>query len=320
MSAERDGQEEGAGDLDADTRKGKFDDGGGGQSNRARPEDLDGWEDKLNSLKKAVEDMHIEAAQDGQYMAYTKEHDRIERVKEADDVAVYRRLQNSLGGLNTVRNQIANMFLTQTMSRWIPDREEGRVNGRALCKVKAGYKNVFREKYVARDTDTAVTFLVDCSGSMSCDDRIGDAFKAVVLFMEVLKQTKIKYEVLGYSTDAKQHFEGNWRHEERYGRVEGLRTYILKEFDEPLSAKVQRRISNYNSIQRLNNCDPESVKIAHDRLLPRPERRKILFVLTDGISWQLWQHEVRRKILEGALPGDPPGQAGGTGGHRDRGS
>lgn len=42
------------------------------------------------------------------------------------------------------------------------------------------------------------------------------------------------------------------------------------------------KIANFDNLARKQNCDPCSVRAAHDRLAVRPEKRKVLFVLTDG--------------------------------------
>jgi cobaltochelatase CobT len=117
-------------------------------------------------------------------------------------------------------------------------------------------------------------------------NRIRTAMQAVVLFLETLKATSIKAEVLGYTTGPSQHWYSDGMELSfgacPYGRVEQLLTYVIKDFNEPYNAKIKRRISNYGDVRLKENCDPENVKIAYDRLRQRPEKRKILFVLSDG--------------------------------------
>ena len=246
-------------------------------------DELDDWSDDMDSLKEEIEQVHKGALEDGKYMVWDKSHDVIVPVPEGRNTNVFKKLKESLGGLNTMKGKMANMFLTRVASKWINDREEGKINGKALARVKTGYRNVYREKFRSRETDTAITFLVDFSGSMH-GFRIENAMRAVVLFLETLKATKIKSEVLGYTCgnvpDSDKWYEE--KNKSFYGRVESLRTLVIKEFNEPYGQKVQKRISNYRNVGMHNNNDPDSVKIAYDRIRRRPEKRKVLFVLTDG--------------------------------------
>jgi cobaltochelatase CobT len=110
--------------------------------------------------------------------------------------------------------------------------------------------------------------------------RLKGAMQAVVMFLETLQATKIKSEVLGYTTEGVS--KGADRAAGRYGRVEDLITYVIKDFNEPFGTRIKKRISNYENVTLSQNCDPDNVKIAYDRLKARPEKRKILFVLSDG--------------------------------------
>jgi cobalamin biosynthesis protein CobT len=243
-------------------------------------DDLGDFEDPLERLKQDLEDAHTQAMCDGEYLVLDSSEDILEHIKPAETTKDYTILKNSLGSLNTVKAKIAAMFLARTASRWMNDREEGKINGRSLCRVKAGYRNIYREKYISKDTDTAITFLVDWSGSMS-GDRIVNAMRAVVMFLEVLANSKIKSEVLAYTTSG--HMGGvDVPNRNRYGRVERLVTWILKDFSEPLNNLVKKRIGAFKGAKLSQNCDPENVVIAYKRLMQRPEKRKILFVLSDG--------------------------------------
>jgi cobalamin biosynthesis protein CobT len=255
--------------------------------------DLEDFEDDLDKLKDEIERKHDDALRGREYMPFSTEGDmvitiedyikkkggrgRYERYSWTDNTRTFDRLKRELGPLNTIKAKICNLFNTRVASKWICDREQGKINNRVLARVKTGNRNVFREKYVSRETDTAISFLVDFSGSMS-GSRLKSAMQAVIMFLETLQATKIKSEVLGYTTDGmcKGAVRGN------YGRVENLVTYIIKDFNEPYNTKVKKRISNYQNVTLSQNCDPDNVKIAYDRLKARPERRKILFVLSDG--------------------------------------
>jgi cobaltochelatase CobT len=254
----------------------------------------DKGEELESELNSAVNDMKYSDA----YRVFSTEGDFVKTAPEGY-IGTFAGLKNSLGNLNTVRAKFTQLFKTQTAARWTGDRDRGRINNKALARVATGNRRVFKEKYTSKDLDTAVTFLVDFSGSMEKDkysDRIGDAMKAVVLFLETLNSIGIKSEVLGYSTRGP--CPGYSAYSPGYGRIEKLATYVFKSFDEPYNKKVQKRIAGYNSIIKSQNCDPCSVRVAHDRIAARKESRKVLFVLTDGIVQNLGDNRKGRKELK----------------------
>jgi cobalamin biosynthesis protein CobT len=96
----------------------------------------------------------------------------------------------------------------------------------------------------------------------------------VILFLETLKLTGIKSEVLAYTTrGAFRKSTGDTLY--TYSRREKLYTGIFKSHDEVYGSKVKARIANFGNVARKENCDPCSVRVAHDRLVNRREKRKI---------------------------------------------
>jgi len=251
-------------------------------------EELDKYKDIGDLAKGELEEAHMKAMENmNSYMILDASQDKEEKVRPAEQIWGFNEIKKKLAGMNVMRAKVGTLFQTRVASRWQNDREQGKVNGRSLPRVETGYKNVFREKYVSRDTDTAITFLVDFSGSMSGGARIHQAMRAVVLFLETLNSAKIKSEVLGYTAEElygrgellKEMSHGEYQ---QYGRVEKLITYVFKEFNEPYNTTVKKRIANYRTLPMSENCDGDSVLVAYSRIIKRREKRKIIFVLTDG--------------------------------------
>lgn len=244
-------------------------------------------------------DMLAEVAKEnlkaGGYSVFSTEYDRIEPVNEASSDYVYRRLRDGLGSLNTMRGKVARAFQSEKAIRWEGDRDRGKINNRALFKVAVGSNRVFKQRVESRHVDTAATFLVDFSGSMQnyagSISRIERAMSAVVLFLESLEQAGVASEVLGYTTGevCKEYFEQAVRERaynpfrsDTYGRIENLLTFVFKGFNERMSARIRRRISAYEGCEMNENCDADSLRVAYERIMQRKERRKVIFVLTDG--------------------------------------
>ncbi len=216
----------------------------------------------------------------GGYTPCTKEFDEI-RDGEEGPVERYNLIKSELGGLNTMKNKVVQMFRTRAVSKWETGRESGRINNRHLARTATGETKVFKRKKKSQELDTAISFAVDCSASMNNDNKIVDATKAVVLFMETLSGAKLKTEILGYTTKARGRI-ARMPGSENFSRSEPLLTLVFKTFNEAFNNKVKKKIAGIPLNKLRNNCDPESIRIAWERLMKRNEKRKVLFVLTDG--------------------------------------
>jgi len=219
----------------------------------------------------------------GEYIVYSEGYDRVELVKEGPTI-LFDELKDALGPLNVHRQRIVNLFQTKTAARWRQNIPAGRVNSRRLAGLRTGNLNVFKTKVKSDEIDTAVTFLIDCSGSMQ-GAKVYRAMQAAVFFLETLAYSKVSCEVLGYTTlglripGAPATLGGGMD----YARLECLRHYIFKNFDEPYSGTVRRRLAGYQHMRMGRNGDVCSIRWALSRLAPRKEHRKVLVVLCDGL-------------------------------------
>lgn len=286
------GQGEGQGDNPADgeftgeAQEGEEQEGeGGGIGASGLPgyctaEDLgDEVELPFEAIKRQLSELHNEALQAREYIVHDDTRDCFMKLSENPaGVRVYNELKDGLGKLNVNKAQFAKIFESERQAKWLGDREEGKLNARTLATIKMGNRRVFKTRIAKTEVNTAASFLVDFSGSMARGSALATAMKAVVLFLETLAMTKVQTEVLGFTTGDVTDIRAGYQ----YGRAEALVTYILKEFGEAFGSKVKSRIGNYGMATMRNNADPDSLLIAYRRLKTRPEKRKILFVLSDG--------------------------------------
>ena len=227
------------------------------------------------------------------HRVFSTEKDKVVRVKENKNTFEFDFLKKNLGNLNSTKSKIAAMFKAKTASRFIGDRERGKINNRSLAKIATGNRRVFKEKIISRDINTAVTFLVDFSASMN-ESKMSAAMSAAIVFLETLDNVGIACELLGYTTDRTEQTEDCYN----YGRIEGLLTYEFKNFNEPYGAKTKRMISAYKKIRKAENVDPDSLRVAYDRIVKRQEARKIIFILTDGIVSNLANNQIGKNELK----------------------
>lgn len=182
-----------------------------------------------------------------------------------------------VGGVSA---RVAALLRTRAPERRA-DMDRGRVDSRALPSVRLGETRVFVQELPAEGLDTAVTLLVDQSGSMA-GNRMKVARQCSWALGEALDRAgSVAFEVLGWhDADPHPEFDGK----ELYSRIEARRLYVYKAFRESWP-RTRHRVATMES--GYNNDDAGAVYAAASRLAVRAERRKILLVLSDGAPCHL---------------------------------
>jgi cobaltochelatase CobT len=131
-----------------------------------------------------------------------------------------------------------------------------------------------------------VTLLIDNSGSMR-GRPISIAAICADILARTLERCAVKVEILGFTTRA---WKGGQSREQwladgrppKPGRLNDLRHIIYKTADAPW----RRARKNLGLMMRegllKENIDGEALLWAHNRLIGRPEERRILMVISDG--------------------------------------
>ena len=231
-----------------------------------------------------------------EYKAYTEKFDEIVEAPELCDNEELDRLRtyldSQLAGLQGVVTRLANRLQRRLMAQqnrsWDFDQEEGLLDAARLTRVVVSPGHALSYK-MERDTefkDTVVTLLIDNSGSMRGRPISIAAISADIL-ARTLERCGVKTEILGFTTRAWKGGQGRemWLADGRPanpGRLNDLRHILYKKADEPW----RRARRNLGLMMRegllKENIDGEALLWAHDRLLRRPEDRRILMVISDG--------------------------------------
>ena len=187
-----------------------------------------------------------------------------------------------------IANRLQRKLLAQQNRQWEFNMEEGFLDTSRLAKIIANPKNIlsFKKEKEIEFKDTIVTLLIDNSGSMR-----GRPITVAALCSDILARTLerclIKTEILGFTTKA---WKGGESREEwikkgktsNPGRLNDLRHIIYKAGDAPW----RRTKKNLGLLLRegilKENVDGEALHWAYNRLEYRPEKRKILIVISDG--------------------------------------
>ena len=160
-----------------------------------------------------------------------------------------------------------------------------------------GSENIYKQREESDDIDTAVMILIDHSGSMS--RRIVMASKACVALASALENTNISYAIQGFTTDEDAMPKSVIRKlsgDAEFNSFLPLVTMRYKEFSDKLSrikGSLGGMVESCRDVAEYN-VDGLSVDQSGRELLRRPEKRKVLMVLSDGKPADSYMSRSRR--------------------------
>jgi cobalamin biosynthesis protein CobT len=192
----------------------------------------------------------------------------------------YRALKEHVGAqTGALRTKLARVIRTLIEARPLHDQERGRLDTTALHQLRLGNKRIFSETSPAIELDTAVSIVVDQSGSMgSADDPRCCAYWArltCIALAEALDALNVPFEVIGFDND----WSKGAMPRSGFINRSPLRFQVFKAFGEK-HKQVRARLVRISG--HCDNTDGEAVYQCALRLAQRPEARKLMFVLSDG--------------------------------------
>ena len=225
--------------------------------------------------------------------SFTTEDDKIEEPKQAirePDFyrGEYMNARNSMGSkLATMRRKLEKALITKTDTDYETSRT-GRLNirGKASSLIMGG-ANVRRKKVEGESIDTAVSLLVDCSGSMHGQPMVLAGHSAIAL-SECLSAGQIPYEVIGHTTTSLKRKNSDLFYDQgkRYERECGVYMPLFKPFEKNLN-QCRHLMGFIPTASDNSNADADALLYAGRRLLEREETNKILMLLADGYpAWR----------------------------------
>jgi len=230
------------------------------------------------------------------YKVFTNQFDEEISAEDLCDAEELTRLRNYLdkqlaslqGVVARLANRLQRRLMAQQNRSWDFDLEEGVLDAARLTRIIIDpmHPLSFKEEQDTQFRDTVVTLLLDNSGSMR-GRPITVAATCADILARTLERCGVKSEILGFTTKA---WKGGQARERwlasgkpaNPGRLNDLRHIIYKSADAPW----RRARRNLGLMMRegllKENIDGEALIWAHNRLLARPEQRRILMVISDG--------------------------------------
>jgi len=150
--------------------------------------------------------------------------------------------------------------------------ESGNINTKMLPEIAFSLrKDVFTDIHEGLDLNTAVSICVDQSYSMCNVSKY--VIDTMIVLGETLHRIEVPFEIFGSSTKTprnKNFCFTRWR---------SMVFSIYKKFEDNWNS-VGSTVMNYHGIE--NHIDGEAISYAVSNLSLRKEKRKIIFVITDG--------------------------------------
>jgi cobalamin biosynthesis protein CobT len=195
-------------------------------------------------------------------------------------------------GMGATRANLGRMLRSLDLMGWSRREETGRLDRRALTRFATGDINIFSWRESKMADASAVTILVDCSGSMHGDTMVV-AGQVSTQLSKLLEQSRINYAVTGFTGSEPNH---NFDRDSGV-HVEEVHFIPFKERGESLRAAAPKM----GSIQRMalsGNPDYSSLMFAIEEIKAQKEQRKIIFFLTDTGSYDAYQMKQVSRIAE----------------------
>lgn len=229
---------------------------------------------------------------------------------DANSHAAYRKARLEIGAqIGAIKMAFERYLMSMINRGWEGGMVEGNVDPRRLSAAVAGSQTVFRQRDERVEIDTAVSILVDMSGSMSSVAPF--AAKVVIALSEALNKVNIPFEITAHATSGsgfvnltnKERWEklpkdhatrkvgiprfqadGSWSGEWDalfLTRWVAQDFYVLKAFNETLFAS-EGPIVGLARMAHGGTVEADGVLKTYERLRRRPERRKVLMSVCDG--------------------------------------
>ncbi|MDI9409062.1 MAG: cobaltochelatase subunit CobT [Candidatus Pacebacteria bacterium] len=231
------------------------------------------------------------------YHIYTTEFDEVVIPTDMADLEELERLRKLLDDqlkpmqsvISRLANRLQRRLLAHQQRSWEFDLEEGLLDSARLTRVitQPGYALSYKREKEMEFRDTVVTLLIDNSGSMR-GKPISIAAMSADILARTLERCAVKVEILGFTTrawkggKAREKWLAANKQPSNPGRLNELRHIVYKSADAPWRrAKVGLGLMLREGLLK-ENIDGEALLWAYDRLVHRPENRKILLVISDG--------------------------------------
>lgn len=227
---------------------------------------------------KAVRILYDEFTEGRDYIPHTDASNRIVNVYNGDwpydtspPPVTAHRVKHAVDTLNvdSIVGHARRLLQTETRKKFTYNQKQGKLDiskiHRVVVPQSSASERLFKQKFESKSLDTAVSVLVDFSYSMHSGTKLVSAMSSAVALSRLFTTLRIPFEILGFT----EHTDKNI-------------TYVFKPFGSTVTESTLIDALCKASNLMSNNCDGDSIIVAHSRLMQQNQARKVLLVLSDG--------------------------------------
>lgn len=230
------------------------------------------------------------------YKIYTSEFDEIVYARDLASEQELKKLrgildqkqENTKGNVTRLANRLRRKLMSEQERSWKFDMDDGVIDSSKLARIICSPNDSMNYKQESMDSfrDTVVSVLIDNSGSMR-GRPIATAAICSDILAKSMERAGVKVELLGFTT---REWKGGKSREKwiengkpiNPGRLNDLRHIIYKAADTPWRKSANNLGLMLKEGILKENIDGEALSWAYNRIAIRPEKRKIIVVISDG--------------------------------------
>jgi hypothetical protein len=270
------------------------------------------------------------------YLVWTTEYDRVFHRRDNGNAYSRKMASGSLslwadfysrmsGKIGVISRRMERALLANRQREWTGGATVGRLDSKRLVAAAQGVERVFKTRSATPEIDTAVSILIDLSGSMA--SKVDLARDVTALLSIVLERIGCAVHVVGFDNTFRtldaagsmvslasrytKFMEEGRRAAIRttgfgFARYEAMRLFVFKEWTDTVAA-ARGSLMAISDFVGENNADPDAIVWAALDLNKRYEKRKLLIVVSDGqpccvgdnpVALQSYTKEVVRSAMK----------------------
>ena len=190
-------------------------------------------------------------------------------------------------GLGATRANLLRLLRSLDLVGWSSHEESGRLDRKAFTRFAVGSTAVFSKREYREAETSAVSILIDCSGSMTHDLRIETAQSVAIQLSRILDKANVPFNVTGFQGNTETvRNDTNGASKNIAVRYEAPRLIPFKTWRDSLQ-RASAKLGSINQWASSATPDYSSITLALEDLANRSECRKILFLLTDADGYKV---------------------------------
>jgi hypothetical protein len=200
-----------------------------------------------------------------------------------DKVGCVNHFQKAMGeqieNIGATRAALGRILRSLDLVGWSRNEEAGRLDRKSLTRVAAGATSVFARRDIKQADASAVTIMVDCSGSMAGAEMVV-AGKVAIQLGKLLEQSKVNFAVTGFTgSEPKTDYD-----DDAQAYVDRVEFLPFKERGESTRSAAPK-LGHIRHSASGGNPDYSALMFCIEEIRTQKEQRKIIFFLTDTGSY-----------------------------------